>query len=144
MRWQLSLSIRGISRYKKITRRTGRISVDGRFVANPIPLSRPRASMATAVNSSDDEVLDLNETLQKTLSLPEKVKIPERAVYIASSDDENFVNNYTDTDSLNTLERKKKVEKILTKSGQKPSETDHLHAALAKEASKQVKSQQVR
>merc|ERR1719454_255154 len=105
---------------------------------------RPRASMATAVNSSDDEVLDLNETLQKTLSLPEKVKIPERAVYIASSDDENFVNNYTDTDSLNTLERKKKVEKILTKSGQKPSETDHLHAALAKEASKQVKSQKVR
>ena len=94
------------------------------------------------LNSSDDEAQDINESLQKTLSMPAKVVIPERANYVTSfsSDDENINNYNNDTDSLCTLERRKKVEKILGKSGQKPSETDHLHAALAKEASKQVKS----
>lgn len=86
--------------------------------------------------SSDDEFIDINESLQRSLSLPQKVVIPERSRYVVSSDDDN--RNETN-EGMNTLERRKKVEKILCKNGQMPSENERLHAALAKEASTLVK-----
>lgn len=82
-------------------------------------------------NHSDDEVFDVTENLERSLSLPQKIAIPERGVN--TSDDDMVVADDT---------AKLKVENMLAKAGQISNERVHLQAALAKEAGKIAKQAQ--